>query len=181
MKIVLEETVKKLNKSKKNHDKVNDLLAEPFNLAPSLVVGKELTPRKRKLVEEKKHVEGEYKKSQAAVKKLKLDHNEQVSHHAAETCRLNKDLGVAEQQISTLTKQMGELSIELKTYKKRLRVLKAKYHKSKVVEIFYVQPVGLFRLTCQVYLTISSLLVQQVIIRISFRVQSSMVQLIRKK
>ena len=82
---VLEVTVKKLNKSKKNHDKVNDLLAEPFNLAPSLVVGKELTPRKRKLVEEKKHVEGEYKKSQAAVKKLKLDHNEQVSHHAAET------------------------------------------------------------------------------------------------
>ena len=48
---VLEGTVKRFYKSKKNHDKVNDLfwfgLAEPFNLAPSLVVGKELTPRKK--------------------------------------------------------------------------------------------------------------------------------------
>ena len=64
---------------------------------------------------------------------------------------------------------------------KRLEVLKAKYHTSRVIEIFYVQPVGLFRLTCQVYVRISPLLVQQIIIRISFRVQSAMVQLIRKK
>ena len=56
---VLEVTVQILNKSKKNHDRVNDLLAEPFNLAPSLVVGKEVIPLKKKLVEEKKHVECE--------------------------------------------------------------------------------------------------------------------------
>ena len=65
---------------------------------------------------EEKHVEGEYRKSQAAIKKLRLDPTEQVRHHAAETCMLKIDLGVAEQQISTLTEQMSGLSIGLKTY-----------------------------------------------------------------
>ncbi len=118
----VEEYVRKLRKNKKSLA-LNDFFDKPFNLNCPL---KADSPRKKKLREEKRLVEAEYKFSQGAVKKLKVEmemegikHNVEKENleekHRMELDGLQSELELMEGQRTKIGNQVRDVSNKLIT------------------------------------------------------------------